>query len=204
MKRARDKILKIAMRLFAEKGYAACSIRGICEAAGVTKPVLYYYFHSKEQLYRELMLDLFNRGRKNLLHLSNSRGTLKQRLVPYLWSEFRNCREDPDSVRFLFRMLFSPEEELPYFNFIEEFQRQRDVIAGFVRERIDAGERLPNPELTATALMGMMLIQILEYLFTGRRTLTRRNAERLVDLLLPCPKQAKNNIPIGKAKGGRR
>lgn len=192
------------MRLFAEKGYAACSIREICAAAGVTKPVLYYHFRSKEQLYRELMLDIFNQGRKNLLRLSNSRGALKERLVPYLWSEFRGCREDPDSVRFLLRMLFSPKEELPYFNFIEEFQRQRDVIAGFIRERIDAGERLPDPELTATALMGMMLIFILEYLFTGRQTLTRRNAERLVDLLVPCPRRAKKSVPIGKAKGGRR
>lgn len=204
MKSARNKILDTSIRLFAQKGYAACCIREICQAAGVTKPVLYYHFHSKEQLYRELMLDLFNQGRKNLLRLSNSRGSLRDRLVPYVDSEFRNCRKDPSSVRFMFRMLFSPEEELPYFNFIDEFQRQRDVIAGFIRERIDAGERLPDPELTASALMGMMLIQILEYLFTGRRTLTRRSAGKLVDILLPCSLPGKKAIPAGIAKGGRR
>jgi AcrR family transcriptional regulator len=190
------------MKHFAQKGYAACSIREICQAAGVTKPVLYYHFRSKEHLYRELMLDLFNQGRKNLLRLSNSRGSLRERLVPYVHSEFRNCRRDPNSVRFLFRMLFSPEGELPYFNFIDEFKRQREVISGFIKERIDAGERLPDPELTSTALMGMMLIQILEYLFTGRRTLTQRNAEKLVDILLPCPLPGKKAIPAGIVKGG--
>ena len=44
---ARDRIRKAAIGLFTEKGYAACSTREICERAGVTKPVLYYHFHSK-------------------------------------------------------------------------------------------------------------------------------------------------------------
>ena len=37
----------------------------------------------------------------------------------------------------------------------------------------------------SSALMGVMLIRILEYFFTGRPTLSRRTAEKLVDLLMP-------------------
>jgi AcrR family transcriptional regulator len=184
MRRARDTILNVAMEIFAQKGYAACSIREICQAAGVTKPVLYYHFRSKEHLYQELMLDIFNQTRKNLLRLSNSRGPLRKRLVRYVASEFNNSRKDPDSVRLLFRMMFSPEGEYPYFNFVEEFKRERKIIAGFIKDGSDRGSRRADPELISTALMGMMLIEILEYLFTGRRTLTLRNAGRLVDLLL--------------------
>jgi TetR/AcrR family transcriptional regulator len=201
MRKARETILKKAMKLFAQKGYAGCSIREICQAAGVTKPVLYYHFRSKEQLYQELMLDIFNQTRKNLLRLSNFRGTLRERLILYVSSELSNCRKDPDNVRLLFRMMFAPEGEYPYFNYIDEFKQERKVIAGFIREN-DLDKRSSDPELVSTALMGMMLIAILEYLFTGRRTLTRNNAERLVDFLLPALFPADSTIPIGIG-GGR-
>ncbi len=196
MKNARVNILKVAMRLFAGKGYAGCSIREICKAAGVTKPVLYYHFRSKEHLYQELMLDIFNQTRKNLLRLSKFRGSLRDRLILYVSTEFRNSRRDPNTIRLLFRMMFSPEGEYPHFNFLEEFKRERSIVAGFVMEG-DPGGKYRDPELISTALMGVMLVEILEYLFTGRRTLTRRNAERLVDLLLRPPFPTDKDIPIG-------
>ena len=194
--------MKTAMKLFARKGYAGCSIREICEGARITKPVLYYHFRCKEHLYQELMLDIFSQTQKNLLRLSQSRGSLRERLIRYVSSELQRCHKDPDNARLLFRMMFSPEGEYPYFNFIEEFKRERAVLAGFVRESKPGG-RPSDPELVSTALMGMMLIAIMEYLFTGRRTLTRGNAERLVDILLPPLAASDRAIPIGIAGGGR-
>jgi AcrR family transcriptional regulator len=202
MKSARNKILNVAMELFAYKGYAASSIREICAAAGVTKPVLYYHFRSKEHLFQELMLDIFNQTRKNLLKLSKYRGSLRERLVLYVASEFRNCRKDPNSVRFLFRSMFAPEGEFPHFNIIEEYKRERVIIAGFIRENM-AKENSSNPELISSALMGIMLIQILEFFFTRRPTLSRRTAEKLIDLLMPFSQPGKVPIPTGKRKGGR-
>jgi len=52
---ARERLLSAALVLFTQRSYAAASVREICAAAGVTKPVLYYYFKSKEGLYLELM-----------------------------------------------------------------------------------------------------------------------------------------------------
>jgi AcrR family transcriptional regulator len=198
MKSARNIIQNVAMELFARKGYAGSSIREICHAAGVTKPVLYYHFRSKEHLYQELMFDIFNQTRENLLRLSKFRGSLRDLLILYVSTEFRNCTKDPNSARLLFRMMFSPEGEYPHFNFVEEFKKEREVIAEFIRKSRRKGNQV-NPELISGALMGMMLIQILEYFFTGRRTLTRRTAEELVDLILPQPRPAKN-IPIGKGR----
>jgi AcrR family transcriptional regulator len=203
MKKARNGILNAATELFAQKGYAACSIREICKAAGVTKPVLYYHFRSKEHLYQELMLDIFNQSRKNLLRLAGFRGSLRDRLILYVSSEFRNCKKDPNGIRFLFRMMFAPEGEYPPFNYLEEFKRERKIIAGFVQEDNMEG-RFSDPEMISSALMGMILVQILEYMFTKRSTLTRRNAEKLVDLLLPAARPAGLSIPNGKAaRGGR-
>jgi AcrR family transcriptional regulator len=46
----RGKILKAMYRLIAEKGYDKASISQVCALAGITKPSLYYYFPSKEEL----------------------------------------------------------------------------------------------------------------------------------------------------------
>ncbi|NIW00329.1 TetR family transcriptional regulator, partial [Candidatus Saccharibacteria bacterium] len=41
---ARERLLETAIGMFAQKGYAGTSVREIAEQAGVSKPVLYYYF----------------------------------------------------------------------------------------------------------------------------------------------------------------
>lgn len=42
------RILVAAFDLFAERGFEAVSVREICAAAGVSKPVVYYHFESRD------------------------------------------------------------------------------------------------------------------------------------------------------------
>lgn len=49
------KVLTAAAELISIQGYHNVSVREICEAAGVTKPVLYYYFKDKEDVLSELI-----------------------------------------------------------------------------------------------------------------------------------------------------
>ncbi|MEJ2111683.1 MAG: TetR/AcrR family transcriptional regulator [Acidobacteriota bacterium] len=189
MKNARDAIAKSALHLFAEKGYAGCSIREICEKAGVTKPVLYYHFRNKEHLYQELMLDIFNGTRKNLVRLEKSPGSIRERLEKFVSAEFEDTKKDPSEIKLVFRMMFSPEEGYPYFNFVEEYLRERKIIADCIGVIDRETGTLTDPETSATAIMGMMLMLILEYLFTGKKTLTRRKAKEITNYLLPSKLQ---------------
>jgi len=50
----RDRILKIAERLFFEQGYDRTSMDQIVAELGVTKPYVYYYFHNKQQILETL------------------------------------------------------------------------------------------------------------------------------------------------------
>ena len=180
----REAILSAAMRLFAEKGYAGASTREICEVAGITKPVLYYHFRSKEHLYQELMIDSFGQFHKVLLRASKVRGPFRQRLTRVVYDDLKSTLDDPVRVQFVFRMIFSPEGQRPYFNALENMESQREFFAGIFREGILAGEVDGDPRQLATFLMGMNLVLVLEHLFTGRPTLTRRNAEKIVGILL--------------------
>ena len=52
---ARDRILDAAEALFAAQGFAATTIKQIGAQAGVNPALLYYYYDSKETLYREML-----------------------------------------------------------------------------------------------------------------------------------------------------
>jgi len=46
-----EKILQVASKMFAEKGFANVSVRDICRETGTTPPVIYYYFGNKKGLF---------------------------------------------------------------------------------------------------------------------------------------------------------
>ena len=56
-------MLEAAERAFAERGFHGASVDAIAEASGITKPMIYAYFGSKEGLYRACM----QRARARLL-----------------------------------------------------------------------------------------------------------------------------------------
>jgi TetR/AcrR family transcriptional regulator, regulator of cefoperazone and chloramphenicol sensitivity len=51
----RERILKAAVRLFADRGYEATSIRTIAARANVNQAAINYHFKSKDGLYREVL-----------------------------------------------------------------------------------------------------------------------------------------------------
>jgi AcrR family transcriptional regulator len=53
----RERILAVALTLFADKGYDATSMREIAEQLGITKAALYYHFDSKADIVRTMLAE---------------------------------------------------------------------------------------------------------------------------------------------------
>mgnify|MGYP002631123096 CR=1 FL=1 len=64
----REHVLAVATTLFAEKGFDSVSVREICEAAGVSKPVVYYHFDSRDGL----VLAVLQRFGERFAHIARS------------------------------------------------------------------------------------------------------------------------------------
>jgi AcrR family transcriptional regulator len=60
----KQQLLDAAARLFAERGYAETRIVDICREAGVAKGLFYWYFDTKEAVFRDLAGDLRQRLRR--------------------------------------------------------------------------------------------------------------------------------------------
>ncbi|SCG73439.1 TetR/AcrR family transcriptional regulator [Micromonospora inositola] len=61
-----QRLLAVATRLFAEKGFEKTSVQEIVEAAGVTKGAMYHYFAGKDDLLQEIYERLLRTQRERL------------------------------------------------------------------------------------------------------------------------------------------
>lgn len=92
--RNKELILRAASEEFADKGFAATKTSDIAAKAGLPKPNVYYYFKSKENLYREVLESIID----PLLAASapfNQPGLPAEVLKAYIRSKIRISRELP-------------------------------------------------------------------------------------------------------------
>ncbi|WP_339509759.1 TetR/AcrR family transcriptional regulator [Pseudomonas sp. RL_15y_Pfl2_60] len=90
--RNKELILRAASEEFAEKGFAATKTSDIAAKAGLPKPNVYYYFKSKENLYREVLESII----EPLLAASapfNQPGQPAEVLTGYIRSKIRISRD---------------------------------------------------------------------------------------------------------------
>src|SRR5690349_21810738 len=87
-----NKLLDAAVKLFAHKGYPATSTREIVEAAGVTKPMLYYYFQSKGGLLNAAISHFLSRFHDRLRQVVSEPREAHQLLVELVWAHLDFCQ----------------------------------------------------------------------------------------------------------------
>jgi AcrR family transcriptional regulator len=86
------RLLAAAERLFGERGLDGVSVRELVEDAGVTRPVLYYYFGSKEGLYREAVRRSEKQLGVEVARVGDRTRTARDRI-------FRVCRTHAEAIR---------------------------------------------------------------------------------------------------------
>ena len=65
---AEENILKAARTVFIKKGYKGATTRDIAAEAGITSPLLNYYFRSKENIFSIVYERAFNSLYSNVYH----------------------------------------------------------------------------------------------------------------------------------------
>lgn len=153
---ARARLLIAAMEVFSRQGYSAATVREIVEHAGVTKPVLYYYFGSKEGLFVALMNWAAARMVDVLEAAVRQSGTAKERI-------FRACNEllalileNLGLVRLVHSTLFGMPESAPQFDFEIFHRAMHQSIKKLVEEGIAQGEfRSADPDDITIAILGV-------------------------------------------------
>ncbi len=152
---ARQRLLSCATGLFTRKGYTAATVREIVAAAGVTKPVLYYYFHNKEGIYLELIRDAFAKFDALLDASRGERGSATERLLHLSDQAFSLFMENIEMAKLMYSIYYGPPQGAPFFDFDTYHMKFQDTIRRLVKEGIRKKEfHKGNTENMMWAILG--------------------------------------------------
>src|SRR5215468_10830647 len=134
----RERILKAAVRLFAERGYEATSIRTIAARANVNQAAINYHFKSKDGLYREVLRAAIHALTEHQLsHAQETQAMPRERaLGEFVRQQLRPLSARDDVTRYIhilnweavrptavYRKLVS-EEAAPFLRFALDLMRR--------------------------------------------------------------------------------
>ncbi|GAB4340930.1 MAG: TetR/AcrR family transcriptional regulator [Candidatus Abyssubacteria bacterium] len=136
----RHTIEENAIRLFAEKGYDATSMREIAEASEVTKPVIYYYFTSKEKLCDHLVRTGLDEFHQRLTQVcTDSHDDVFEQMVRAVDVHFQFCKEHPEFTRFIYCLNFGPDKHKLDYDFLSYGAEIFEIMLGLIRRAVHAG-----------------------------------------------------------------
>lgn len=181
------RLLDAALTVFAEKGYAAASVREIIERTGVTRPVLYYYCKSKEDLFKRLVHWKHDAAYRELARVVRETRGCVRRLRAIIRGSFAFCAADPRVPRLMFQTHFGPA--VPgVAGFMAEVARLRFlVVCQVMQGGPDAGE-LRGGDAAALAMVFCCVmgqhVNVLARLPRPQARLTPELADGLLDVFL--------------------
>ncbi len=185
-----DRLIEVAVKLFAEKGYDATSVADIVETAGVTKGALYHYYTSKDellsQIHRRFITAEIKDAQRIMAQGWGPRETLRHLIISLV--------ESIVSYRFEVTVFFREMHRLPSSVF-DEIKQARDDYAGFFEKTIRQGQELgefrhdSHPRMMTLALFGACNWMYTWYNPDGPFS-ARKIGEQLADIImdgLSCP-----------------
>lgn len=127
-------------RLFGLRGYGSVSVRELVQAAGVTKPTLYYYFGSKEGLFLTLANELLKELDQMVAAAVSEPGTLAETLERLLLQNVEFAADNPDTVRFLMTCLHQVDHGQPAIDLMSIDATFVRHLGGVFAEAVEQGE----------------------------------------------------------------
>ncbi len=108
----RETILEAAERIFADEGLEGARTDAIAAAAGVNKALLYYYFRSKEGLYRAVLESYLADFNRQALEVLSSEGSARSLLLRYINLHFDFIAAHPHHGPLFQRMVMADQKSM--------------------------------------------------------------------------------------------
>lgn len=151
-----SEIYEKAAQLFAERGFAGTSLQDIADALGVTRPALYYYVKSKDEILERLVIETAQNTSAELVRVAADE-TLDclEKLRRQVTTIVSHQAEQPAR----FRLMILSEADLPEALAAEYNQGRRQSLAAMaqvIQDGIRAGVFRPlDPRVAALGVIGM-------------------------------------------------
>ncbi len=151
----RQQVLTHARQLFMQRGFASVSVGEVAEAAGVSKPTLYYHFGDKEGLYAAMLCDVLAEVGGYVRQVTLSTHPVRQRLYELAAGYFMYADATMEPMLRDTSELIGPERAAQVWQAYERdfFSPLRELM----REGIGCGElRERDPDVYVRAFLALL------------------------------------------------
>jgi AcrR family transcriptional regulator len=165
MSSARERLLESAKVLFSQRGYYATSVEDIVESAGFSKGTFYFYFKSKEELFKSLVEEMHLNIVKRLENFLERDLPLEDALVEYAKVFLEDIYQNRHIAQiFLFQLVGTNEEFRKLY--YTKVSHLREMLTKMVDKAIQRGEiAYKNAENIVNLYAGFLRMLVLEYVF---------------------------------------
>lgn len=179
----RTQILRVATTLFREKGYHRTSLDDIADQVGFTKPAIYYYFDSKEELLFAIVDGVVSGALERVQRIAAQDLSPLERMNAILVENTRVVLEhiDANTAFYNERGLLSPERE----RMVRDRERAyTNVVREIYIEGVRSGDLLDiDPNVAISTLLGATIWVYRWYRPNGRLSIDE-TANSVAELLL--------------------
>lgn len=159
----KNAVSKVALKIFAEKGYAATTMDYVAASCGFSKAVLYRYFKNKEELFSSIFENEVFYKEIGMMHLKAPDSDLHD-FLKCAGVQFLKAFDDPSRLNML-RVLLSNPQSLPHAGKIM-YKNTVAKITDFIADCLSSYEGLKDMKkdklkMAGRSYLGMMYSYIL-------------------------------------------
>jgi TetR/AcrR family transcriptional regulator len=178
----REAILEAAERIFAAKGLEGARTDAIAAAAGVNKALLYYYYRSKEELFRAVLESYVADFNRAALQVLSARGSARSLLLRYINLHFDFISAHRHHGPLFQRMLMADEKDWVRLGREHGLPRAKALL-----KVIERGMRTGEFQRMDSVHAGISLVSVVVFFFSiapvlravmGIDPYTRANVEK--------------------------
>jgi AcrR family transcriptional regulator len=178
-----EKVLEVSAELFADRGFAATSLQDIADAVGVSRPALYHYVSSKDEILVRLTEGLIVSAGQAISHAMAEQLPADKQLAVVVRALVGPIAESPGR----FRLLLTRDASIPPGS-REQLRDLERTVARSLTSVIDRGIaegvfRRVDPRSATFAVIGMINWVAWWYTPGGAQTI-EQVSDSLVDMAL--------------------
>ncbi|MCB8951506.1 MAG: TetR/AcrR family transcriptional regulator [Ardenticatenales bacterium] len=184
--RSRDKILRAATSVFAEKGFEAASMDDIVQASGVSKGGIYWHFKSKDEMIAAVFRELFEQEIEQMAALVVAGGSASERLAHIMRASVADVQALDAELPFTLEIYAQAARQEALGEVLQAyFSRYHAMLTELVAQGVAQGEFRPvDPADTALTLMSLFEGLLLLWVFSHDALDLSRQVEASLSLLL--------------------
>lgn len=109
----RQDIVKAAITVLNQQGYAKCSVDLIAKAAGTTKSTVLYHFGSKEAIFEAVMGEAYEDGARYMVPYIAAASSMHDKLHAYIGSNLRYIASNREHISAIHQILVGAMPHMP-------------------------------------------------------------------------------------------